>query len=105
MNVVRLSRLVFRDEGATLGPSDTPDFAGGQADRQLTISSALRSVFRDDQDVAINSDPDNIRSMPFSGNVLTDRQYDLANARIGERASRSSNFAESSAAIPAAQTG
>jgi len=110
MNVVRLSRLVIpgmreRRWGRLI---HLTSLVAKQPIDELTISSTLRSGLSGlTKTMANQLGPDNITvNAILMGNVLTDRQYDLANARISERGiTLEQYFAESSAAIPLRRLG
>jgi 3-oxoacyl-[acyl-carrier protein] reductase len=110
MNVVRMSRLVIpgmreRRWGRLI---HLTSLVAKQPIDELTISSTLRSGLSGlTKTMANQLGPDNITvNAILMGNILTDRQYDLANARIGERGiTLEQYFAESSAAIPIRRLG
>ncbi len=110
MNVVRMSKLAIpgmreRRWGRLI---HLTSLVAKQPIDELTISSTLRSGLSGlTKTMANQLGPDNITvNAILMGNILTDRQYDLANARIKERQiTLEQYFAESSAAIPMKRLG
>jgi 3-oxoacyl-[acyl-carrier protein] reductase len=110
MNVVRMSKLVIPGMRAQRWGRliHLTSLVAKQPIDELTISSTLRSGLSGlTKTMANQLGQDNITvNAILMGNILTDRQYDLANARVKERGiTLEEYFTEVSAAIPLRRLG